>query len=212
MTSITRTTQHGKLAIDFARKHHTIAVVRQESILQLMKGLEILCPCHTNRWSMITIAPGDIILFAYFAHTRVVTITPLSYLRIITLEMDGVLINVPNLYGSLIFETNFTHQHNLSVGLSVNHDYLGQRANVNVSPRPTVGQEDSPYLLSEMQRMNEKETTPGAYAQYTYTLGTKLTAMAGVRFDHRVRMATKNFLIMRAVLLYIILISISNVL
>lgn len=93
-------------------------------------------------------------------------------------------LNEKNLYGSLIFETNFTHQHNLSVGLSVNHDYLGQRANVNVSPRPTVGQENSPYLLSEMQRMNEKETTPGAYAQYTYTLGTKLTAMAGVRFDH----------------------------
>ena len=93
-------------------------------------------------------------------------------------------LNEKNLYGSLIFETNFTHQHNLSVGLSANHDYLGQRANVNVSPRPTVGQENSPYLLSEMQRMNEKETTPGAYAQYTYTLGTKLTAMAGVRFDH----------------------------
>ena len=93
-------------------------------------------------------------------------------------------LNEKNLYGSLIFETNFTHQHNLSVGLSVNHDYLGQRANVNVSPRPAVGLEDSPYLLSEMQRMNEKETTPGAYAQYTYTLGTKLTAMAGVRFDH----------------------------
>ena len=93
-------------------------------------------------------------------------------------------LNEKNLYGSLMFETNFTHQHNLSVGLSVNHDYLGQRANVNVSPRPTVGLEDSPYLLSEMQRMNEKETTPGAYAQYTYTLGTKLTAMAGVRFDH----------------------------
>lgn len=93
-------------------------------------------------------------------------------------------LNEKNLYGSLIFETNFTHQHNLSVGLSVNHDYLGQRANVNVSPRPTVGLEYSPYLLSEMQRMNEKETTPGAYAQYTYTLGTKLTAMAGIRFDH----------------------------
>lgn len=93
-------------------------------------------------------------------------------------------LNEKNLYGSLIFETNFTHQHNLSVGLSVNHDYLGQRANVNVSPRPTVGLEDSPYLLSEMQRMNEKETAPGAYAQYTYTLGTKLTAMTGVRFDH----------------------------
>lgn len=35
-----------------------------------------------------------------------------------------------------------------------------------------------------MQRLNEKETTPGAYAQYIYTLGTRLTAMAGVRFDH----------------------------
>jgi outer membrane receptor protein involved in Fe transport len=29
-----------------------------------------------------------------------------------------------------------------------------------------------------------KETVPGAYLQYTYTLGTKLTAMAGVRADH----------------------------
>ena len=66
-------------------------------------------------------------------------------------------LNEKNLYGSLMFETDFTRQHNLSVGLSVNHDYLGK---------------------------NEKETTPGAYAQYTYTLSTKLTAMAGVRLDH----------------------------
>ncbi len=74
-------------------------------------------------------------------------------------------LNEKNLYGSLMFETNFSTQHNLSLGLSLNHDYLGQRTNV-------------------MVRQNEKETTPGAYAQYTYTLGTKLTAMAGVRFDH----------------------------
>ena len=70
-------------------------------------------------------------------------------------------LNEKNLYGSLMFETNFSTQHNLSLGLSFNHDYLGQN----------LGQ-------------NEKETTSGAYAQYTYTLGTKLTAMAGVRFDH----------------------------
>ena len=78
-------------------------------------------------------------------------------------------LNEKNLYGSLMFETNFTQQHNLSVGLSLNHDYLGQQ---------------SSYILPAKQRLNEKETTPGAYAQYTYTLGTKLTAMAGVRFDH----------------------------
>ena len=70
-------------------------------------------------------------------------------------------LNEKNLYGSLMFETNFSTQHNLSLGLSFNHDYLGQN----------LGK-------------NEKETTPGAYAQYTYTLGTKLTAMTGVRFDH----------------------------
>lgn len=74
-------------------------------------------------------------------------------------------LNEKNLYGSLMFETNFSTQHNLSLGLSFNHDYLGQNEGQN-------------------KVQNEKEITPGAYAQYTYTLGTKLTAMAGVRFDH----------------------------
>lgn len=41
-------------------------------------------------------------------------------------------LNEKNLYGSLMFETNFTRQHNLSLGLSVNHDYLGQRTNMDV--------------------------------------------------------------------------------
>lgn len=96
-------------------------------------------------------------------------------------------LNEKNLYGSLVFETNFTQQHNLSLGLSMNHDYLGQRTNVNVYPSTSLNSssgQSSSYILPEMQRLNEKETTPGAYAQYTYTLGTKLTAMAGVRFDH----------------------------
>ena len=78
-------------------------------------------------------------------------------------------LNEKNLYSSLMFETNFSTQHNLSLGLSLNHDYLGQK----------LGQDRGRNL-----GQNEKETTPGAYAQYTYTLGTKLTAMAGVRFDH----------------------------
>ena len=78
-------------------------------------------------------------------------------------------LNEKNLYGSLMFETNFSTQHNLSLGLSFNHDYLGQNEGQNEGLN---------------KRQNEKETTPGAYAQYTYTLGTKLTAMAGVRFDH----------------------------
>ena len=62
-----------------------------------------------------------------------------------------------NAYAQLMFETNLTQQHNLSAGLSLNHDYLTR---------------------------NEKETTPGAYAQYTFNLNDKVVAMAGLRADH----------------------------
>lgn len=70
-------------------------------------------------------------------------------------------------YAQLMFETNFTEQHNLSTGVSLNHDYLKQR-----------------LINAGFESENERETTTGTYAQYTYTLGTKLTAMAGFRADH----------------------------
>ena len=66
-------------------------------------------------------------------------------------------VNQKNAYTQLVFETNLTDQHNLSVGLSLNHDYLTS---------------------------SDKETTPGAYAQYTYNLNNKIVAMAGLRVDH----------------------------
>ncbi len=66
-------------------------------------------------------------------------------------------VNQKNAYAQLLFETNFTKQHNLSAGLSLNHDYLTR---------------------------NENETTPGVYAQYTYNLNDKVVAMAGLRADH----------------------------
>lgn len=66
-------------------------------------------------------------------------------------------VNQKNAYAQLMFETDLTELHKLSVGLSLNHDY---------------------------QTSTEKETTPGAYAQYTYNLNNKVVAMAGVRVDH----------------------------
>ena len=66
-------------------------------------------------------------------------------------------VNQKNGYAQLLFETNFSKQHNLSAGLSLNHDYLTR---------------------------DEKETTPGIYAQYTYNLNDKVVAMAGLRADH----------------------------
>lgn len=66
-------------------------------------------------------------------------------------------VNQKNAYAQLLFETNLTEQHNLSLGLSMNYDYLSS---------------------------TDKETTPGAYAQYTYNLNNKIVAMAGLRVDH----------------------------
>lgn len=77
-----------------------------------------------------------------------------------------------NGYASLLFETQFTPHHNLSAGLSVNHDYYNQRyrldSEASRSPQTDV----------------ERETVPGAYVQYTYSLDNKLTLMGGLRADH----------------------------
>lgn len=62
-------------------------------------------------------------------------------------------------YASLMFETDFDEHHNLSTGLSLNHDYLSHDADTD-------------------------ETTPGVYAQYTYKIGELFTLMGGLRWDH----------------------------
>ena len=64
-----------------------------------------------------------------------------------------------NGYASLMFETDFDEHHNLSTGLSLNHDYLSDDSDTD-------------------------ETTPGVYAQYTYKIGEIFTVMGGLRWDH----------------------------
>ena len=46
-------------------------------------------------------------------------------------------VNEKNAYASLIFETNFTPEHNLSAGLSLNHDYLHQRLTLPTGYNPS---------------------------------------------------------------------------
>ena len=88
-------------------------------------------------------------------------------------------VNEKNAYASLIFETNFTDEHNLSAGLSFNHDYLHQSLILPATAVP------SDYgNLYPLTRGIESETTPGAYVQYTYNLHSRFIAMAGLRIDH----------------------------
>lgn len=77
-----------------------------------------------------------------------------------------------NLYAQLMFENNFTKQHNLSAGLSFNHDYLDQKVDFDH------------YAVGTKMPLLEKESVYGAYAQYTYNLNDKFIAMAGIRADN----------------------------
>ena len=88
-------------------------------------------------------------------------------------------VNEKNAYASLVFETTFKHIHCLSAGLSLNHDYLGQRVRTHVPF--TSSSEHKPETNFDI---DEKETVPGVYAQYTLNLSHKFTAMAGIRADH----------------------------
>ena len=72
-----------------------------------------------------------------------------------------------NGYAQLMLETDVTEQHSVAVGASLNHDYYKE------SVAGTL-----PYVNTP------SETTYGAYAQYTYKLGDKLTLMPGLRWDH----------------------------
>ena len=83
-------------------------------------------------------------------------------------------VNQKNAYAQLLFETNFTEHHNLSAGLSLNHDYLSEELRVK----------SEEFAAAMFNSQFTKETTPGAYAQYTYNLHNKVVAMAGMRVDH----------------------------
>lgn len=77
------------------------------------------------------------------------------------------------LYASLMYERKWRDGlHALSTGLSLNYDGYDQRFRlVNLPDAATT-------------HGTERETVPGAYAQYTLSTPSGLIAMAGVRYDH----------------------------
>lgn len=84
-------------------------------------------------------------------------------------------VNEKNLSSQLMYETKFDDHHSLSAGFSFYHDRLKQFAR----NRQVYYGSHWEFLCNNA----EEENTYGAYSEYTYTLGTKLTAMAGLRWD-----------------------------
>lgn len=74
-----------------------------------------------------------------------------------------------NLYGQLMYERNFGKPHKLSLGANVNSDKLTQSINI---------------AQLSMGNQPTKETTSGAYAEYTFNLDDKFVALLGVRGDY----------------------------
>ncbi len=87
-------------------------------------------------------------------------------------------VNQKNAYAQLLFETDITKRHKIAVGASLNHDYYGQ-----VLSLPAGALSIGNAGITN-HRLPEKETVPGAYAQYTFNLDSKLVLMAGLRADH----------------------------
>lgn len=85
-------------------------------------------------------------------------------------------VNQKNGYAQLMYETDITERHNLSVGASMNHDYYKDYYYFH----PQFGQ----FIE---RRGSDIETTSGVYAQYTYKLDELFTLMAGLRWDRSTR-------------------------
>ena len=83
---------------------------------------------------------------------------------------DEYMVDEWNLYAALLYESEFTCKHKLAAGINVNHDSYNQRGNVVTALTP--------------QWRDARETTAGAYAEYTWTPATSLTVMAGIRADY----------------------------
>jgi len=90
-----------------------------------------------------------------------------------------------NGYAQLMYETDLNEHHNLSVGLSMNHDYYKE---LYLQYEPALVSEttihNGPYSYYSETHSWSKETTSGAYAQYTYKVDDMLSVIAGIRADY----------------------------
>ena len=103
----------------------------------------------------------------------------------LALILSGTLHNQDALYGrkiynvdqsnasaSLMFETEFTKEHNLSAGFSYNYDGYDQHYRLTNNAE------------TPLTKAFARESVGGAYAQYTFNLDNKFVLMAGLRGDH----------------------------
>lgn len=78
-----------------------------------------------------------------------------------------------NFYTNAIFQTNFTDDHKLVAGLSVNYDKYFEHLRL----------ENDPSMGTGVVNFDREEVTPGVFAEYSYKYDDKLSVLAGIRYD-----------------------------
>ena len=95
VSRVARAREHGVVAVDLAGEHHTVAVIGQEGVFQLVEGLEVLGPRHADCRAVVAVAPRDIVFVADFRHARVVAVDPLAHFGVGARESEVLLPDVP---------------------------------------------------------------------------------------------------------------------
>jgi hypothetical protein len=95
VSCVRRTGKEGVSAVDLAREHHSVSVVWEECVLKLMECLEVLGPCHSDGRSVVSVAPCHIVLVLDLAYSWIVAIYPLSDLRDVAIELEGLRVELP---------------------------------------------------------------------------------------------------------------------
>ena len=95
MTCIAGSTVHGILAADLSGKQHAIAVIGQEGVFHLVKGIKVVGISNSYGGTVVAVAPGYIISIFQPANSRVIAVLKCSDLSILTVKLDALRLNFP---------------------------------------------------------------------------------------------------------------------
>ncbi len=95
MTGITGPREHRVFSLDSAGEQNAVAIVGQERIVELMEGFEIVCIGHSNRRTVIAIAPRHIKAVLQPTDAWIIAILEASSIRILCDKGNGLGLNAP---------------------------------------------------------------------------------------------------------------------
>ena len=95
--------EHKVFTIDLSRKQYTVTIERQQRIFKKSEFFKIKCISNPNGWTVIAVAPSDIITVFEPEHTRIVAILKMAKLQVMVFPFNRIVIKLP--LNSIVAET-----------------------------------------------------------------------------------------------------------